>query len=129
MIPKLIPFTQECGLSAIVQKDLAPAHAHHAQAVVYSQAKVQRIIWCPNSPDLNMIEPCWPHIKRVTTAKGAPKSRAEGERVWLQTWKELEMSRIQAWIKRIPDHIEQVIKLLGGNEYKEGRRKDRKVYL
>ena len=29
---------------------------------------------------------------------------------------------IQAWIERIPWHIEQIIELEGGNEYKEGRK-------
>jgi hypothetical protein len=28
---------------------------------------------------------------------------------------------IQAWIERIPVHIEKIIELEGGNEYKEGR--------
>jgi hypothetical protein len=30
---------------------------------------------------------------------------------------------IQAWIERIPRHIEEIIKLEGGNQYKEGRLK------
>jgi len=33
---------------------------------------------------------------------------------------DLEQWRIQRWIERIPYHIEQVLKLEGGNEYKEG---------
>jgi hypothetical protein len=28
---------------------------------------------------------------------------------------------IQAWIERIPRHVREVIRLQGGNEYKEGR--------
>ena len=31
--------------------------------------------------------------------------------------------KIQAWIKRIMVHIEEVIRLEGGNEYQEGRSK------
>ena len=30
---------------------------------------------------------------------------------------------IQEWIKRIPRHIEEIIRLKGRNEYKEGRLK------
>ena len=39
----------------------------------------------------------------------------------------MPQSHIQAWIKRIPHHIKQVIALEGGNEYKEGRPKERRV--
>jgi hypothetical protein len=73
---KLIPFAKECGLDAIVQEDLAPAYAYQAQAIVFSAAGVSRMLWCPNSPDLNMIELYWPYLKRVTTKKGAPKSKS-----------------------------------------------------
>ena len=60
-------------------------------------------------------------MKRYTTKKGAPKSRAEAVRTWEQCWRELPQEKIQAWIERIPVHVEQIIQLEGGNEYKEGR--------
>jgi hypothetical protein len=126
MMAKLIPFAKECGPDAIVQEDLAPSHAHRAQAAVFSIAGVQRMIWCPNSPDLNMIEQCWPHLKRQTTKKGAPKSKREAEAVWRKAWDELGQNRIREWIERIPFHIQEVIRLEGGNEYQEGRAKNRR---
>jgi len=61
-------------------------------------------------------------IKRRTTKKGAPKSKKDAIRVWKQAWDNLEQIQIQAWIERIIVHIQQVIKLKGGNKYKEGRR-------
>jgi hypothetical protein len=93
---------------------------HHHQATVYAAAKVQRLLWAANSPDLNAIEPAWPHLKRTTTKKGAPKSKAQGDRRWRQSWKDMEQWRCQAWIERIPRHIQEIIRLEGGNEYKEG---------
>ena len=104
----------------IVQEDKAPSHAHHAQAVVYSIRKVTRMIWCGNLPDLNMIEPSWYYLKRVTTKKGPPKSREVAERVWKEAWNNLEQERIQGWIRRIMRYIKQIIRLKGGNEYREG---------
>ena len=72
-----------------------------------------------------MIEQCWPYLKRVITAKGAPTSRAAITQAWQEAWKELEQPRIQQWIERIPvhirEHIREIIRLEGGNEYKEGR--------
>jgi len=61
-------------------------------------------------------------MKRRTTKKGAPKSKKDVIRVWKQVWDDLKQIQIQAWIERIIVHIQQVIKLEGGNEYKEGRR-------
>ena len=63
-------------------------------------------------------------MKRYTTKKGAPKSRQEAIRVWEQCWECLSQEQIQAWIERIPWHDEQIIQLEGGNEYKEGRKKE-----
>ena len=60
-------------------------------------------------------------MKRVTTKKGAPKNRRDAIQAWKQAWDELPQAKIQAWIERIPVHIEKIIELRGGNEYKEGR--------
>jgi transposase len=126
LIPKLLPFAKECERdrpNTIVQEDKAPAHDHHYQQHIFDLQKVQRLLWCGNSPDLNMIEPAWPWMKRRTTRKGAPKSRQEAIRAWKVAWDELPQEAIHKWIERIPHHIEQIIALGGGNEYKEGRDK------
>ncbi|KAG6093628.1 hypothetical protein E4U14_000235 [Claviceps sp. LM454 group G7] len=49
--------------------DKAPAHAHPMQQRIYDQYEVSQLLWCGNSPDLNMIEPAWAHLKRETTKK------------------------------------------------------------
>lgn len=127
LLPKLFPFAKECEKArpgTIVQEDKAPSHAHYIQGRVYDLHQVKRLLWPGNSPDLNPIEPCWPWMKRYTTKKGAPKSRQEAIKVWEQCWESLPQEQIQALIERIPWHIEQIIQLEGGNEYKEGRKKD-----
>ena len=60
-------------------------------------------------------------MKRETTCKGVPQNRIIATKVWTKAWKKLTQKRIQAWIERIPRHIQQVIALDGGNEYREGR--------
>ena len=120
---KLIPFAQRCKITrpnTIVQEDKAPAHKHWAQAGVYDAAAIERLIWCGNSPDMNAIEPAWPYLKRETTKKGPPESRAVAERVWARAWKDMPQEKIQRWIKRIPYHVQQIINCKGGNEYIEG---------
>jgi transposase len=126
LTPKLIPFAKQLQAAypdyqVLVQEDKAPSHSHHFQQSVFDANQVQRLLWPGNSPDLNMIEPCWPHLKRETTSKGAPGTRPDAEKRWNEAWRDLEQERIQAWIRRIVDHIQQVIKLEGGNEYPEGR--------
>jgi DNA-binding transcriptional MerR regulator len=125
LIPKLFPFAKEClkdRPNTIIQEDKAPPHIHHDQHRVYNLHKIQQLLWCSNSPDLNAIKPCWFWMKRHTTKKGAPESRAQATKVWEACWRnDLQQEQIQAWIERIPRHIEEIIRLEGGNEYKEGR--------
>lgn len=61
----------------LVQEDKAPAHSHYIQQRVFDAAKVNQLLRCGNSHDLNPIEPAWPYLKRATTKKGAPKTRQE----------------------------------------------------
>jgi Transposase/DDE superfamily endonuclease len=121
--PKLIPFALECVLErseTLVQEDNAPAHAHPYQKEVFDLAGVQRMLWPGNSPDLNAIEPAWFWLKRRTTARGAPPTKQDLKRAWRQAWQDMPQEKIQQWIAAIPDHIQEIIKLEGGNEYKEG---------
>ena len=124
ILAKLIPFAKECQKDrpdTVVQEDKAPSHAHWYQDITYNLHEVSRLLWCGNSPDLNAIEPCWFYMKRKTTRKGAPKSRTEGIKTWIGSWQEVPQEVIQRWIERIPRHIQKIIQLEGGNEYKEGR--------
>lgn len=74
LMKKLIPFAERrqlTRLSTIVQEDKAPSHSHKAQQEIFDIHHIQRLLWPDNSPDLNMIEPCWPYMKRRTTVRGA----------------------------------------------------------
>ena len=124
LIPKLLKFAQACKLErpdTMVMEDKAPAHASKFQDPVFMEMDILRLMWCGNSPDLNMIEPCWIWMKRETTKKGAPRTRKEAEKAWTRCWKDLSQARIRSWIERMPRHIAEVIRLRGGNEYREGR--------
>jgi hypothetical protein len=60
-------------------------------------------------------------MKRRTTARGAPRDKKTVTVFWLQAWKDLPQEKIQQWIERIPRQIQEIIRLEGGNEYKEER--------
>ena len=79
-------------------EDNALVYVYCANAVVMSVSEVLRLLWCLNSPDLNMIEPLWFYLKRQTIKKGAPQSRREAEKAWLEAWEELPQEKIREWI-------------------------------
>lgn len=41
------------------------------------------------------------------------------EAAWLQAWKDLPQEQIEKWIEATPHHMQEIIRLEGGNEYKE----------
>jgi transposase len=123
LVPKLIPFAKECminRLDTLVQEDNAPSHACKYQDELWNLSGVLRLLWPGNSPDLNAIEPTWMYMKRDTTKKGPPTQRKVAEKLWTECWKHMPQSRIRRWIERIPYHIQEIIRLEGGNGYKEG---------
>ena len=62
-------------------------------------------------------------MKKETTKRGAFTSEKAMRKAWEKCWDEMPQEKIQAWIERIPIHIEEIIRLKGGNEYQEGRKK------
>lgn len=60
-------------------------------------------------------------LKRRTTSRGAPRDKKTGKEAWYKAWGELPQEAIQQWIERLIRHIQEVIRLEGGNEYREGR--------
>jgi hypothetical protein len=82
-----------------------------------------KLIAAGNSPDLNMIEPCWYHMKLATTEKGPPTNRKEAIRRWIKDWHAIEQQKIQEWILRIIHHVQEVIRLDGDNNYHESKQK------
>jgi len=123
LVPKMIPFAQECTArrpGTLVQEDGAASHKSKHQQVIYDTANIKKLVWCGNSPDLNMIEPCWPFMKKRTCQHRDFEQRGKLLGIWEATWDKIEQERIQHWIERIPRHIQEVIRLEGGNEYQEG---------
>jgi len=81
------------------------------------------MLWPANSPDLNAIEKAWFYMKKETTKRGPTTDRKKLKARWEKCWQDLPQSKIQEWIEAIPHHVKEIIRLEGGNEYKEGRKK------
>lgn len=115
---KLIPLAER--VNGILIEDGAGCHKHWYVQYVYSLAAINRLVWCGNSPDLNAIEPLWGRMKRETTEKGAPQTRADGVRKWKNCWNEVPQEVLRGYVDRIREHMKRVIECEGGNEYEEG---------
>jgi hypothetical protein len=63
----------------IIQEDSTAPHNSVYKNRLYDLVTVSYLLWVGNSPDLNMIEPAWPYLKRTIIRKGAPTSRSEAE--------------------------------------------------
>jgi len=48
-----------------------------------------RMLWPANSPNLNMIKPCWFYMKVETIKKGAIYLDEELRAAWVKCWEEL----------------------------------------
>lgn len=125
LLPKLVPFALRCMKmfpNTLVQENDAPSHACKHQERLFMNTGVLRLLWPGNSPDLNIIQLCWPWIKRHTTRRGAPSEGEELKNAWIHYSKnDLSMNRIRSWIERMSQHIKEVIRLKGGDEYREGK--------
>jgi len=67
-----------------------PAHAHLAQVDIYNIFNMQRLLWPGNSPDINIIEPAWFYLKRITTKTRPFKTCKEAIQAWTIAWEKLE---------------------------------------
>ena len=58
-------------------EDGAASHTSRYAGELFVAWEIKRLLWCANSPDLNMIEPCWFWMKRDTTKHGPIFSKEE----------------------------------------------------
>ena len=109
--------------SILIQEDRALSYSLRYQHKVYNLWEIIRLLWSPNSSDLNIIKLCQFWMKRHITKHSAITSRVQLKEAQIKCWNKMPQERIQAWIERIILYIRKVIRLESRNKYKEGRLK------
>jgi transposase len=122
--PRFLPFMKKLkekyGYKFVVQEDNASAHISKWCRDLWREAGFEVLDWPANSPDLSAIEPPWAKMKTKTRKKKVSNSRVELEREWKRMWQEFPQEKLQRYVERVQGNIQWVIRLAGGNEYKEG---------
>ena len=62
-------------------------------------------------------------MKRETTKKGGGTSKKQMKIDWINCQDNMPAEKRHVQVKRVYYHVKEVIRLEGGNEYKEGRLK------
>lgn len=122
--PRYIPFMKRLkkdhGDYHLVQEDNAAAHISPWNRGLWKAHGFTVIDWVPNSPDLSAIEPPWARMKQSYKKRLVPKAEEKMKLDWKKQWGDMPLDKLQRYVERIAGHIKWVIRLAGGNEYKEG---------
>ena len=121
LLPKLLPFCREIigkyGACYLLEDGASP-HIAWENVKEYDIEDLHRIPWPANSPDLNMIEQAWYHLKRrVTQLPFIVSTIPSTKDAYQQAWQNLEQERIQKWVDRMIPNMRKVREQGGDNKF------------
>jgi len=117
--PHLIPFChktcEKYGWTQVVE-DGAPRHQKHAIKLRLKN-DVEVLSWCPQSPDLNLIEALWRDMESYL-GKNLKYGRIADlnalKHAVKEAWDQVGLERLEELIKSMPDRLQAVIAANGG---------------
>ncbi|MBW0550246.1 hypothetical protein O181_089961 [Austropuccinia psidii MF-1] len=115
--PGLLPFMDELvevgvadnhkGLT--LMEDGAPIHTAMASQQWCEEHQICKLIWPPNSPDLNPIENLWFKMKYVFTQLFNPKSMDELTAAFNAAWESLPFDHLDSLLLSLPARMQMVV--------------------
>ena len=71
--------------------------------------------WCPNSPDMNIIENLWDHLDRMVRARDPlPRNLDELWEALKEEWENIDQGYIDSLYASMPNRVRQLLKANGG---------------
>jgi hypothetical protein len=112
----LIASAERMGIkdNFIFQSDNDPKHTSRLANKWFTENKVERLEWSPQSPDLNIIEHLWDELDR-SVAKSRRKSIAEFRKALYECWEQIGKEVIDKLIESVPKRLQAVIDANGFN--------------
>ncbi|GFU85070.1 transposable element Tcb2 transposase [Trichonephila clavipes] len=107
-------FPGECP---VFQDDNAPFHTSRCvQTWLHEHDdEVEHLTWCPQSPDLNIIEPLCSYLENKVCARfPPPRTLFDLETVLHEEWVQIPMNFVQYLYFSIPRRMQAVIQAKGG---------------
>ena len=103
-----------------LMEDNAASHNSHYTNGEREKEGISKIIWPPNSPDLNPIERIWAIIKfRILRRRGSERitSVTRMQEVLVEEWEKITIEEINKEIAKLPTIVARCIAVQGGNNF------------
>jgi len=96
--------------------DNAPAHRSKFTNKILRLLDIARIVWAPQSPDLNAIEHAWDYVRRRVKERVLfPVTEEEVIFAWEEEWQRIPQEEINKWVERLEDTLKKVLEFKGDN--------------
>ena len=98
------------------QQDKDAKHTARVTTAWFSKMGIKTLPWPSQSPDLNIIEHLWDHLKRKIRARDPqPETVEQLWEVTLQEWQSIDKEFIRRLYRSLPKRVAEVKKAKGGN--------------
>jgi hypothetical protein len=100
------------------QQDNDLKHTSKLATEWFKNKKINVLKWAPQSPDMNIIEPVWGHLKhRVQTCECTPQNKDELWEVLEEEWYKIDLAFIKKLYESIPEWVAALHRAKGGHTH------------
>jgi transposase len=106
------------GKEPLLVADNAAPHISPYTKEILCIWDIERLLWPPNSPDLNAIEHVWDYIRaQIRKREKYPRTEEEMSQAWYEEWEKVLQEKINSWIDYVYKRLDQVIDAKGDNSF------------